>query len=411
MSNAFASLGLSHLSVSALLGGAKQITIPTEIQRRALPILLKGASAILLSETGSGKTLAYALPLCERLVSFEQRTKTRAVPRHPRALILSPTRELTLQISHQVKALSHHLKFASTPLANTSKKQTAEHLSRPLDVIIASPSLVSALVHTQQVFLDAVQTLVIDEADTMLSATSGFAADVAQLARQIPPESQIVLAGATLNQNECQRFLSKLRPFPAIIQSSQYGRPPANMQISVRKPLDTEGFDKHPVLLRTVQEALRSSRRVLVFCNSVPSCRSTAHMLDESLPAAAADAAANAAADAAADAAANAAPSAVKVLCLHGDMLPKQRMDSFKAFSAHTGAGAVAVCTDVAARGLDFTDVEHVVMFDLPRTFLDFLHRSGRTARAGRAGRVTVLVGKGEAEEAKALLAKAHALQ
>jgi len=381
---AFARLGVNSTSLGALAD--QRIVSPTPIQTLAIPVLLGGRSALLSAETGSGKTLAFALPLAERLVSHEAKLGCRASPGSPRALVLLPTRELASQVGAEFKKLSHHFRFAARVLAGgNGRKAIKQALASPVDVLVSCPHMLRDLAARNDVRLRAVQALVVDEADTMLNSHSGFADDVTAVARQCPAAAQIVLAGATVKgRGYCRDWLRQLRGEGAfdVVETEGAGRLPVQIKLVVET---VDEYDKHPALLDTVRAAVARNARLIVFCNSVPSCRSTAHVLE-----------------------AFASQAGIANVCsLHGDMLPMQRAEAWRRFTS-TPAPAIAVCTDVAARGLDVADVDHVVLFDVPRGEEDFVHRAGRTGRGGKGGRVTVIAGRGEKDWAQALLQRAR---
>jgi superfamily II DNA/RNA helicase len=393
--------------------GALGLATPTPVQAAAIPALLRPdrPDVLVASHTGSGKTLAYLLPLVQGLRDDEAAAVEAAAaaagtagtdttttttpppraasarPRRPRALVLGPTRELTDQTGRVAKALGHVARFRSA-VANGGTglgDQAAILATRAPDVLIATPARVAALAAKGALFYGDVTTVVLDEADTMFDA--GFGGEVRSVlaavragreakenvsgSRSGPPPARVVLVAATLT-GPIRALIA--RDFPAMVRaetdSLHRGAPGARHSF-----IPVGDTDKLAALATALARPLARRERVVVFCNTVPSARAAAHALEEG------------------------GGAGCEVLCVHGDMPPGERAAALARFIAADSTDThscppVLVATDIAARGLDIPGggVDEVLNFDFPRSAVDYLHRAGRTARAGARGRVTSLV-------------------
>lgn len=351
----------------------------TPIQGSVIPKLLAGEDVVFGSHTGSGKTLAYLLPLMQRLKEAEvQEQLGMPRPYRPRAAVLVPSRELCLQVTEVAKHLAHHAKCRVQALTGGQKKQLHKRaLKAGLDMVVATPG--RFMWHREQghLMLSDLRALVVDEVDTMLD--DKFGVDVRALARALQRRAQeggercqFVLAGATFTP-QLRRLLASLFPAASLVTTPSMHRPSSTLR---ERFVPYAGLNKYTQLLEVLRSLPPSdSRHTLVFCNTSDSCRATQHVL---------------------------AQHGFGAASLHGEIPPHLRSQNFEAFVA--GAANVLVCTDIAARGLDLARVDHVVNFDFPRNSVEYLHRAGRTARAGRPGTVTSVYTKQER-------ALAHALQ
>ena len=379
---AFSKLGLSGPLIEYM---SSRYEHPTLIQQAAIPILLKGESALLTSQTGSGKTLAFMLPLIVRMQAAEMRRKERQIKQQgPRLIIFSPTRELGMQIFDQAKSISHFAKYRARIWGNQKHKLSKKE-GVP-DVVVASPLAYQRDMKWSPWTVDAI---VLDECDAMLSPDSGFVNELNEVVRRLRPEVQIVCVGATALKSEAGRWLQRLRPDSKIIKIKGVGDLPPSIRLRMVSVQDDEGYNKHPALERAIAPFLsypnrddpRAPPRCIVFCNSVASCRSTAHTLSERFT------------------------DVADTYCLHGEMRPLQREENFKGFAENPSTSPmkpklkILVCTDLSSRGIDVQNVQHVVIFDLPSNLPDFIHRAGRTGRAGKEGEVTFVVGRGEKQQ------------
>lgn len=371
---------------------AREYERPTRIQERSLPVLLGGSSAILAAETGTGKTLAYLLPVVMRMQEKEQERKRlqEQSRKGPRVVIFAPTRELSNQLIREAKMVSHFAKFKARVWGNTRRRLDSDVVP---DVVVASPATFQREMRWDP---RLIETLVLDECDVLLNPTLGFVDDIHHLVeRELSPQAQIVCVGATANlHGQARSFLLKHRKqkgfeyintMPNRKTTTRSVSVPGNIRFIKNLVEPQEGFDKHPCLVRTMRELVDVKpqiSKVMLFCNSVASCRSTEHVLHERF-----------------------SREELQTFCLHGDMRPKQREESFQSFVHNSQSKvAVLVCTDISSRGIDIPELDHVVLFDLPNNFADFIHRVGRCGRAGKLGKCTVIVGRGESDSLKNLL-------
>ncbi|KAA6420269.1 MAG: DEAD-box ATP-dependent RNA helicase 39-like [Trebouxia sp. A1-2] len=375
----FRSLGLSpELLVATQEHG---LTQPTEIQAAAIPDMLQGGDVLLASHTGSGKTLAYLLPLVHNLRQQEQDGQ-QTKPRRPRALVLGPTRELTDQILQVAKSLSHHARFRSACVnGGGTYAQQAASLATPLDILVATPQKLLQHAEKGNVYYGDVQYVVLDEADTMFDR--GFGPEVEKVLgplRSKPEPAHCILVAATLTK-PIRRLLEEKFPDMKRLETKSLHKGVAGARHTFLR--QTPGQNKLDLLLQVVESEQRRGQKVMIFCNTLDSCRAADKYLQEhDLPS----------------------------LSYHGDVPLDGRRQAIAAFAEggnsadgspaagrQSSSQPVLVCTDLAARGLDIPgQVDHVVNFDFPYNPVDYIHRTGRTARAGHKGRVTSLVAKGD---------------
>lgn len=365
---AFTDLGLCPELLAAL--AEKSFPGPTEIQVAAAPAIINGTGDVLLaSHTGSGKTLAYLLPLVHLLRAAEASGGAAARPHRPRAIVMGPTRELTDQILLVAKGLSHHARFRSACVNGGGDWGVQKRaLERPVDLLVGTPQRLLQHAERGQLFYGDVELVVLDEADTMFDR--GFGPEVRALLRALrsgPHPARAVLVAATLTK-AVRALLDEEFPGAAAVETSSLHRGVAGARHGFL-PLPT-GADRLELLGQVVEGEARRGKRLMVFANTVSSCRAVEHSLSERLGAGA-------------------------TACYHGDVPREERAAALAAFGSD--APPLLICTDLAARGLDVPGrVDHVVNFDFPLNPVDYLHRTGRTARAGATGRVTSIVGKGD---------------
>jgi ATP-dependent RNA helicase RhlE len=343
--NPFASLGLSPALVRAAgdLGYAE----PTPIQAAAIPAALAGRDVLGSAETGSGKTAAFALPLLQQLECL-----ARQAPRRTHALVLVPTRELAAQVGESMRALARHLADpvkVATLFGGVSINPQMMALRGGADLVVATPGRLLDVVARNALDLAGVATLVLDEADRLLDA--GFADELARVLALLPRRRQNLLFSAT---------------FPPAVQALADGllHDPARVDVP-REPTAEPILDEHvvevdaarrtPLLRHLIQQGAWT--RVLVFVVTRYACEHVADKLRRSGIAAAA---------------------------FHGDASQGARTKVLVDFKA--GKLQVLVATDLGARGIDIAHLPVVVNYDLPRSATDYVHRIGRTARAGASG-------------------------
>jgi ATP-dependent RNA helicase RhlE len=340
----FIALGIAEPLRRAL--AAEGYTQPTPIQARAIPALLNGQDLLGLAQTGTGKTAAFALPLLQRLCVGHELRKAKST----RALILAPTRELAIQIGDSIRAYGRflHLRHAVI-VGGVSQGPQIKALAAGLDILVATPGRL--LDHAEQgnVRLDAASVLVLDEADRMLDM--GFIRDIRRIVAKLPRERQSMLFSATMPADVEQLAHSILHQ-PVRIDVSPSQRAAANIDHRVFHVATQE---KRALLAGILMEP--SFERVLVFTR-------TKHVANR--------------------VAGHLADAGICAEAIHGNKSQGARQRALERFRC--GEARVLVATDIAARGLDIDNVSHVINFDLPNEPESYIHRIGRTARAGASG-------------------------
>ncbi len=342
MMSDFADLGLSQAALAAVdrLGYEN----PTPVQEQAIPLVLEGRDLIAAASTGTGKTAAFLLPV----LSVLPRVKGRG--RAPRVLVVSPTRELAQQIARtcmQIARKTGH--FVTTVFGGTSYGPQIKELRGGTDVLIATPGRLKDLMARGVVDLGSIGVLVLDEADRMLDM--GFLPDVTTIVEATPDCRQTLLFSATIDQS-IQKNLGSLLRDPAMVEIARNGETAKTVEQFM---MPIKNFQK-PELLHAVLDE-KGSERVIVFARTKNRTEECAEELR------------------------NAGYSAESI---HSDKSQGQRRRALENF--RRGKTSVLVATDVLARGIDVPDVDHVINFDLPDMPEDYVHRIGRTGRAGEQG-------------------------
>lgn len=346
----FADFALPKKLLSAL--SQQGITTPFPIQRDTLPLALAGRDVVGRGQTGSGKTLAFVLPVLTRLYQTEQPKKP--APARVRALVLSPTRELAMQITDVVAPLAQLLGLRHALVCGgMSYARQMEALRTGTDVVIATPGRLADLIEQGNASLKHTQIVVIDEADHM--ADMGFLPEVCALLDRVPRGGQRLLFSATLDRG-VGSLVDRYLVDPCEIHSDHAQ---ASVTTMSHHGLLVQFRHKHHVLAQLAGRGQRS----VVFVRTKRGADQTSRDLRE---------------------------AGVLAACLHGDMSQRQRNQVMAAFKQ--GLIPVLVATDVAARGIHVEQVDTVVQADPPGDHKDYLHRAGRTARAGNHGRVVTLV-------------------
>jgi ATP-dependent RNA helicase RhlE len=340
----FADLGISEALRRAL--HAENYLTPTPIQERAIPLLLEGKDILGIAQTGTGKTAAFLLPILQHLAA----TRTTAAPRTTRALILAPTRELAAQIGERARAYGHHLGLRHTVVfGGVGFGPQVSALARGVDVLIATPGRLLDLIQRGRLRLDSVSHLVLDEADRMLDM--GFIRDVRKIVALMPKARQSLLFSATMPQ-EIARLAAELLRSPVRVEVS----PPTRTAERIdQRVFMVEAGAKRSFLANLLADP--GMARVIVFTRTKHGADRVAEHLGR----------AGIAADA-----------------IHGNKSQNARERALERFRA--GNARVLVATDIAARGIDVTDITHVVNYEIPNIPESYVHRIGRTARAGATG-------------------------
>ncbi|XP_056164196.1 DEAD-box ATP-dependent RNA helicase 39-like isoform X2 [Syzygium oleosum] len=368
MVGSFEELGLSEEVMGAVREMA--IEVPTEIQCLGIPAVLEGKSVVLGSHTGSGKTLAYLLPLVQLLRRDEELYGRLMRPRRPRAVVLCPTRELSEQVFRVSKSISHHARFRSTMVSGGGRIRPQEDsLNSPIDMVVGTPGRLLQHIEEGNLVYGDIKYLVLDEADTMFDR--GFGPDIRKFLGPLKNRAlksddlgfQTVLVTATMTK-AVQKLVDEEFQGIAHLRTSTLHKKIASARHDFIKISGSE--NKLESLLQVLEPSLAKGNKVMVFCNTLNSSRAVDHFLHE---------------------------NQISTVNYHGEVPAEQRVENLKKFKNEDGDCPTLVCTDLAARGLDL-DVDHVIMFDFPLNSIDYLHRTGRTARMGAKGKVTSLVAK-----------------
>ncbi|PRP89793.1 DEAD-box ATP-dependent RNA helicase 39 [Planoprotostelium fungivorum] len=361
----FSLLGLSPLVVQGISTAIPTITQPTLIQTQAIPEILKrDKDVIMASQTGTGKTLSYLLPIIHHIKEDEKKVPSR--DQRPAALVLVPNRELCQQVGAVAKQLSHFIKFRTTQLTGgQSKHKENRKTEGKIDLIIATPGRLLEAVERGHLFLTDVRHVVVDEADTMFDKDFGTELDKiflpikgrkTEIETYIRP-TQFVVCSATLPE-KVRNLIQKQFQHITVVKTPDLHHGLKGLK---QEWVTILGKDKFGALNTILLET--QGRPTIVFCNTIESCRATEHHLNE-----------------------------LGFVCsnFHGEIPYKERQENWERFKR--GESRVLVCTDIASRGLDTTFVDDVILFDFPSNSTDYIHRVGRTARAGRNGKAVCFV-------------------
>ena len=318
---------------------------PTPIQQSAIPHVLAGCDLLASAQTGTGKTAAFSLPLLHRLQEGGH-TGRKGI----RALILTPTRELALQIEENILTYSRHLPIRTAVLlGGVSQVPQVKALRRRPDILVATPGRLLDLIEQRHVYLDQVETLVLDEADRMLDM--GFIHDVRRIVSHVPAKRQTLLFSATLS-GDVGRFAADMLRDPVTVSVA----PPSSVAANIeQKVLFTDRGDKRAVLTELLRDG--SLDRVLVFTRTKHRADRLARQLST---------------------------AGIRADAIHSDKSQNARQRALAAFDR--GHVTVLVGTDIVARGIDVEGISHVINYELPNDPSSYVHRIGRTARAGAAG-------------------------
>ncbi|HZP67381.1 MAG TPA: DEAD/DEAH box helicase [Rudaea sp.] len=353
----FDSLGLSPALLRAL--AEQGYATPTPIQAAAIPVALAGRDLLAGAQTGTGKTAAFALPLLERL--FAQSERAAGTKRKPRALILTPTRELAAQVFESVRGYAKHLRVSgATIFGGVGMGPQIDALRRGVEILVATPGRLIDHMERRSADLSGIEMLVLDEADRMLDM--GFLPSIRRILGALPKNRQTLLFSAT--------FADEIKALAA-----QFMREPAEIQVAARNSVAaTVTHRVHPVEADRKRELLLhllaadSRRQTLVFSRTKHGADKLSKFLEK---------------------------SGLSSAAIHGNKSQGARTRALKEFK--NGKITVLVATDIAARGLDIDQLPIVVNYDLPMVAEDYVHRIGRTGRAGAEGLAVSLVAHEEA--------------
>ena len=349
----FADLGLAPELLRAVAD--EGYTRPTPIQQKAIPLVLAGQDLMGGAQTGTGKTAAFTLPILQRLLPHANSSPSPA--KHPvRALILAPTRELALQVHESVKTYSKHVPLrCMCAFGGVDIKPQIEELRKGVEILVATPGRLLDHVEQKSVSFAAVQALVLDEADRMLDM--GFIPDVKRILSLLPSERQSLLFSATFS-DEIKRLADSMLKAPVLVEVARRNTVSETISHRVHPVSD---FGKRGLLVKLLKSGEISQS--IVFVRTKQGCSRLARELQR---------------------------AGIRADAIHGDKSQQERIKALDAFKS--GIINVLVATDVAARGLDIDDLPYVINYELPHVPEDYVHRIGRTGRAGKQGNAISLV-------------------
>lgn len=330
-------------------------THSTPIQAQSIPVVLAGQDVMGAAQTGTGKTAAFALPLLQRLLKHESASTSPA--RHPvRALVLLPTRELADQVYQQVQQFAKYTQLRSAVVFGgmDMKPQTAE-LKKGVEVLVATPGRLLDHIEARNCVLNQVEYVVLDEADRMLDI--GFLPDLERILGYLPKQRTTLLFSATFSP-EIKRLAGSYLQNPVVIEVARSNATAATV---TQRFVRVNDDDKRNALQQLIRD--NDVKQAFVFTNSKLGCGRLARHLER---------------------------EGFKTAALHGDKSQDERLKALEAFKA--GEVHYLICTDVAARGLDIKDVPAVFNYDIPFNAEDYVHRIGRTGRAGASGLAISLI-------------------
>lgn len=352
--NSFSDFGLLPSILETLK--EKKIFKPTEIQKNSIPLLMSGQSVVGVSETGSGKTLAYALPILHLLKSLENNKDGVTEESAPRAIVMVPSRDLGEQVAKVFKIYTHATRLRVRPaLGGMDLAQARRNVAGPFEILLATPGRLIQLILKDHIKLHDVRTIVFDEADQMLD--EGFLTHSKNIIEACPEDVQLSLFSATVSA-QVEALMNTLFAKAEIIKSANSGKTVKTLITQNRLVLDGKRW---PVFESVLKQ--RVDGGTLVFTNTREQCDKLAGELTE---------------------------KGYACAVYRGEMDKTERRGNLRKF--RKGEIDLLISTDLAARGLDVEHVGRVINFHLPQQMENYLHRVGRTARAGRSGLVVNLV-------------------
>ncbi|WP_283743252.1 DEAD/DEAH box helicase [Sideroxydans sp. CL21] len=330
-------------------------TIPTPVQAQAIPVVLEGHDLMAGAQTGTGKTAAFALPMLQKLLPHASSSTSPA--KHPvRALILVPTRELAIQVEESVKTYAKHTNLRSLVVfGGVDIKTQTPHLKTGVEILVATPGRLLDHIEQKTVQLNLVQMLVLDEADRMLDM--GFMPALKRILALLPRQRQSLMFSATFS-NEIKKLSEDFMNYPTLIEVA---RSNASAENITQKVYLVAHADKHQLLAQLLRGD--DAKQAIVFTKTKITASRLAKQLQR---------------------------EGVSADAIHGDKSQLERMQALDAFKQ--GKIAVLIATDVAARGLDIDSLPMVINYEIPHAAEDYVHRIGRTGRAGASGTAISLV-------------------
>ena len=358
----FDNLGLSPVIKHNLHGLGYRV--PTPVQAKAIPLALEGRDVIGSAQTGTGKTVAFGLPMIERLVLRANATPLK--PRQPRALVLTPTRELALQVKEFLTGFSRKTGLSSVAIfGGVGMQPQIDALKRGVHIVVATPGRLIDHMEQRNVDLSAIEILTVDEADRMMDM--GFLPPLRRILSALPKQRQTLLFSATFPE-PIRALAVKFMINPAEVQAAA----PNSAAATVSHRVHRVHHDRKRDLL--VHLLKQNGGQTLVFCRTKRgSDRLCRHL----------------------------ASSGLRAAAIHGDKSQNARTQALRDFKC--GKTHVLVATDIAARGLDIEQLPLVINFDLPMVAEDYIHRIGRTGRAGAEGQAVSLVSHHEMDQLRGI--------
>ena len=344
----FKKLGLGHGIVQLIKESG--FTEPTDVQAKAIPLVLDGKDVLGSSATGSGKTLAFGAGIIERMESGNG----------IQCLVLTPTRELADQVAKSLRHFSSYKKLVVSEIYGGVSIEPQKHALRRADIVVGTPGRILDHLNQRSLDLTDIKYLVLDEADRMLDM--GFIDDVVKIIEYCPKERQTLLFSATIS-HDIERISKHYMREPVAIESESQVDPSKLHQVFY----DVQNDMKFSLLVHLLKE--ERSGLVMVFCNTRKNADYIVHNLQR---------------------------NNLNAVAIHGGLTQNKRTKIMQDF--HSAHALILVCTDVAARGLDIKGVSHVYNYDSPKTSTEYIHRIGRTARAGKEGIAITLVSQRDYE-------------
>ena len=349
----FAELGLRPEILEALI--SQGYDTPTPIQQQAIPVVLQGGDLMACAQTGTGKTAGFTLPILQRISTTIDPSRTR-LARAPRVLVLVPTRELAIQVEESVRTYGKNLRLSSLAMyGGVGINPQIGHLRRGVDILVATPGRLLDHLQQKTLSLSCVEILVLDEADRMLDM--GFIRDIRKILALIPAKRQSLLFSATFSE-EIRELAQSFLKNPQMVEVARRSSAAETVKQQV---IHVSREDKKDALLHLLET--RGWHQVLVFARTKHGADALARKLDK---------------------------AGIRSSAIHGDKTQGARVRALTDFKE--GKLVVLVATDIAARGIDIDALPYVVNFELPNVPEDYVHRIGRTGRAGTEGEAYSLV-------------------
>ena len=346
----FTKLGLSQPLLRAIKD--QGYTTPTPIQEQAIPLVIQKRDILAAAQTGTGKTAGFTLPILHLLSHSKPHMQKKQI----RALVLTPTRELAAQVQESVQTYGKHLPYKSTVIfGGVGINPQIATLRRGVDIVIATPGRLLDLASQKAIDFSQLEFLVLDEADRMLDM--GFIHDIKRILKMLPPRRQTLLFSATFS-SEIKKLASGMLHNPALVEVARENS--TAEQISQVVHL-VDRSRKRELLVKLIRD--NSWKQVLVFTRTKHGANRLAKQLEE---------------------------AGITAAAIHGNKSQGARTKALAGFKANEVS--VLVATDIAARGIDIESLPHVVNYELPNVAEDYVHRIGRTGRAGKLGEAVSLV-------------------